>query len=233
MRLTSKQIQHLIRYVENDWFSETERQVRRGLEREARSAASAGIDSFEDVLTATGLEVEDELLLRIYMGLLRSARVLQGRKIDDMEDADLMIQSAGTIIIDRDQNPLDPHILCLRAYNNWGFPKGKAEPGETKEQTATRETLEETGLESDLDWSFTGEQTPSVTYGSGKKKKTASYFMADRLSEKKPCLPVNPELGHPEHDEWKWVPASQLYDIMPKRLGPVIEYIQQSLGDET
>ena len=150
-----------------------------------------------------------------------------------IKDAQDMVQSAGTIIVDRDQDPLDPHILCLRAYNNWGFPKGRADPGEDKKQTASRETLEETGLEADTDWSFTGEQTPSVTYGSGKKKKTASYFMADRLSEKQPYLPVNPELGHPEHDEWKWVPTSRLYNIMPKRLWPVIGYIQQSLGIET
>ena len=150
-----------------------------------------------------------------------------------IEDAQDMIQSAGTIIVDRDQNPSDPHVLCLRAYSNWGFPKGRADPGEDKEQTASRETLEETGLEGGADWSFTGEQTPTVTYGSGKKRKTASYFMADRLSEKQPYLPVNPELGRPEHDEWRWVPASQLYDIMPKRLGPVIEYIQQSLGSQS
>jgi len=149
-----------------------------------------------------------------------------------ISDAQDMIQSAGVIIVDRDQDTSDPYILCLRAYNNWGFPKGRAEPGEDKEQTASRETLEETGLEADIDWSLTGEQAPSVTYGSGKKKKTASYFMADRLSEKQPSLPVNPELGHAEHDEWRWVPASQLYDIMPKRLGPVIKYIQQSLGSQ-
>jgi len=145
-------------------------------------------------------------------------------------DAQDMIQSAGVIIVDREKDTSDPLILCLRAYNNWGFPKGRVEQGETKKQAAVRETLEETGLEEGDDWILTGKETPSITYGSGKKRKTASYFMADRLSERQPYLPINPELGHPEHDEWRWVPASKLYDIIPRRLEPVIEYIHQNLA---
>lgn len=154
-------------------------------------------------------------------------RYLTRKAIDDAQD---MIQSAGVIIVDREKDTSDPLILCLRAYNNWGFPKGRVEQGETKKQAAARETLEETGLKENDDWVLTDEQTPSITYGKGKKKKTASYFMAYRLSERQPYLPVNPELGHPEHDEWRWVPASKLYDIMPRRLGPVIEYIHQNLA---
>lgn len=43
-----------------------------------------------------------------------------------------------------------PHYLLVRAKNQregcHGFPKGHMEPGETEEQTALREILEETGL---------------------------------------------------------------------------------------
>ena len=174
------------------------------------------------------LQITDSHLRSIVRGAIAES-LDSGLPTGDSQD---MIQSAGVIIVDRDIDSSDPHILCLRAYNNWGFPKGKAELGETREQTAARETLEETGLEEDTDWSLNGERTPSITYGSGKKKKTAAYFMADRVSSKSPHLPVSPELGHPEHDEWMWVPASQLQDIMPARLGPVVEYICQSLEVE-
>ena len=91
-----------------------------------------------------------------------------------IEDAQDIIQSAGVIIVDREKDTSDPLILCLRAYNNWGFPKGRVEQGETKKQAAVRETLEETGLKENDAWVLTDEQTPSITYGKGKKKKTAT-----------------------------------------------------------
>ena len=36
-------------------------------------------------------------------------------------------------------------VIHRPKYDDWSFPKGKAEPGETREQTAVREVLEETG----------------------------------------------------------------------------------------
>jgi 8-oxo-dGTP diphosphatase len=45
------------------------------------------------------------------------------------------------------------------AYDDWAFPKGKLEPGETDEQAAVREVREETGLSCLL-----GPELPSTTY---------------------------------------------------------------------
>ena len=59
----------------------------------------------------------------------------------------------------------------------------------------------------------------SCTYGKGKNKKTAYYSIVERVNaEKAPILPVNPALGKPEHDEWRWVKVSELTDILPDRL---------------
>ena len=38
------------------------------------------------------------------------------------------------------------------------------------------------------------------------------------MSKKDPFLPVNPELGKPENDEYRWVKVSELHDLMPNRL---------------
>lgn len=133
-----------------------------------------------------------------------------------------MKQSAGIILLDVTQET--PTVLCLRAYANWDFPKGQLDPGETHQQAALRELEEETGYTSN-DIRMIGallDNPESVSYGSGKNKKTATYFYAvlENLN-KQPYLPINPKLGHPEHDEWRWVPVNELPSLLPKRLNPI------------
>lgn len=58
------------------------------------------------------------------------------------------------------------------AYDDWTFPKGKAGPDETDEETARREVLEETGLACRL-----GAELPSTTYVDLKgRPKTVRYW---------------------------------------------------------
>ena len=140
-----------------------------------------------------------------------------------------MIQSAGIIVID--QSKKEPTVLCVRAYANWDFPKGQVDPGETLIEAAIRELEEETTLTlSDI--ALIGLTAPSVTYGSGKRKKTATYFLADRTSSTVPFLPVNPELGKPENDEYRWVPIKQLGELVSKRLSPVVDYVEGWISDQ-
>ena len=86
-----------------------------------------------------------------------------------------------------------------------------------------RETLEEVTLAHGVDYVDIGIPSVAVTYGSGKKKKTASYFFADRLGLQVPFLPVSEELGKPENDEFRWVSFNSLAGIMPQRLQPVVQ----------
>ena len=139
-----------------------------------------------------------------------------------------MIESAGVVVIDNSSEI--PTVLCVRAYSNWDFPKGHLEEGETHIEAAVRELEEETTL-SLQDIKLNGLKAPAVTYGTGKGKKTATYFLADRTSEKNPFLPVSKELGRPENDEFRWVPYTQLDDLMPARLVPVVTYITDWLGN--
>ena len=55
------------------------------------------------------------------------------------------IVAAGGVVVESDSGRI---LLVHRLrYDDWSFPKGKALPGETIEQTALREVREETGME--------------------------------------------------------------------------------------
>lgn len=135
-----------------------------------------------------------------------------------------MIQSAGVAIADLKlgQNA-EPTVLCVRAYAYWDFPKGHLEEGETHAEAAIREVQEEVSLSHGSDYVLPGELAGAVTYGSGAKRKTATYYIGISTSDTVPFLPVSEELGRPENDEYRWVPLSDLKGLMPSRLESVCD----------
>lgn len=54
--------------------------------------------------------------------------------------------SAGGIVFRRDPSGTARFLLIRDSYDNWGFPKGHLEDGESPASAAHRETGEETGL---------------------------------------------------------------------------------------
>ncbi|HEU4354211.1 MAG TPA: NUDIX hydrolase [Actinomycetota bacterium] len=61
------------------------------------------------------------------------------------------IRAAGGLVVRRDGE--DGRLIAIvhrPKYRDWTFPKGKLQPGESDEQTALREVLEETGLACEL-----------------------------------------------------------------------------------
>ena len=109
-------------------------------------------------------------------------------------------------------------FLILRAYNNWDFPKGGADEGETPLAAATREMKEETGIQQfDFEW---GEKSMDTQIYAGGK--VASYFVA-RVEKQELTLPVSEELGRPEHDEFRWVSYQEARALLPPRLIPILE----------
>lgn len=132
-------------------------------------------------------------------------------------------RAAGAVIFRR--APEGIRLLILRAYRNWDFAKGMIEPGESEQEAAIREAREETGLD---DLSFMhGEvfcETPPYSGG-----KIARYYLAE-TGHAELDLPASPELGRPEHHEWRWVSFEDAKRLMPSRLLPIIQWAEKTLG---
>ena len=116
-------------------------------------------------------------------------------------------------------------LLVLRAYRNWDFPKGLLEPGEAPLDAAIRETAEETGI-GDLVFRWGEDHRETVPYGRGK---VARYYLAE-TKQAAIALPVSPELGRPEHDEWRWVGFDEAAHLLPPRLQPILAWAGERLG---
>jgi 8-oxo-dGTP pyrophosphatase MutT (NUDIX family) len=115
-------------------------------------------------------------------------------------------------------------LLLLRAYNNWDFPKGLVEPGEDPLAAAQREVAEETGL-AEVAYPFGDEFKETLPYAG---RKVARYYLAE-TGESKIELPVSPELGRPEHNEYRWVSFDEAEELLPPRLAAVLEWAKQTI----
>ena len=109
--------------------------------------------------------------------------------------------------------------LLLRAYRNWGFAKGVVEPGEEPLEAARREVREETGLTTlRFRWGEVYCETPP--YGGNK---IARYYLATS-PEGEVRLPINPQLGKAEHDEFRWLDYAAARRMLVPRLQAVLDW---------
>ena len=132
-------------------------------------------------------------------------------------------RAAGAVVFRRGERGI--RILLLRAYKNWDFPKGMVEPGEEDLAAARREVAEETGI-ANLDFPFGDEFKETLPYAANK---VARYYLAETDAEEIE-LPVSPELGRPEHHEYRWVSFDEAEDLLPPRLAVVLEWAKKTLG---
>ncbi len=144
-----------------------------------------------------------------------------------MNPAQTPPNSAGIVVVRRVGGGW--RLLLLRAWRDWDFPKGRIESGETPLAAAVRETAEETGLTGlDFPW---GEVCIEVgPYGT--RRKIARYYLAE-TDQASVRLPVSPELGRPEHHEWRWVNANEATRLLPPRLQPVLAWACERLEQTT
>ena len=130
--------------------------------------------------------------------------------------------SAGVVVVRREAGGW--RLLVLRAYRNWDFPKGTLEPNETPLAAAIRETAEETGI-TGLAFCWGEGYCETVPYSRGK---VARYYLAE-TAQRNITLPPSPELGQPEHHEWRWVLCDEAARLLPARLQPVLAWAKRVL----
>ncbi len=82
------------------------------------------------------------------------------------------IRAAGGIPVREELDVLEVLVVYRAEYDDWTFPKGKLEPGESDEECAVREVEEETGLRCAL-----GAELASTSYTDAKgRPKTVRYW---------------------------------------------------------
>ena len=116
-------------------------------------------------------------------------------------------------------------FLMLRAYRNWDFPKGGVEPGEQPLAAARREVREETAI-GDLRFTWGEDYQETEPYGNNK---VARYYIAETQTAGV-TLPVNPDLGRPEHNEGRWVTLAVARTLGSPRVVAIVEWAAGKLG---
>ncbi len=113
----------------------------------------------------------------------------------------------------------------LRAYHNWDFPKGICEPGESPIDTAVREVCEETSI-TDLEFEWGERFMDTGPYNRGK---IARYYLA-RTNQESVEMGIAPELGRPEHHEFRWINFDKAFDLSAPRVRLVVQWARQIIG---
>ena len=114
----------------------------------------------------------------------------------DPETAD--VKAAGGLVVREDGRVAVAH---RPRYDDWSFPKGKLDKGETWEDAALREVQEEIGMRCTL-----GEELPFTEYRVPRGRKVVRYWR------------MRPESGefspNEEVDEVRWVSPQEAEDLL-------------------
>lgn len=93
------------------------------------------------------------------------------------------ILAAGGVVVDNNATP--PRVLLVHRprYDDWSFPKGKLDSGETVEEAALREVLEETGIRCKIVSKIDTLRYSYQTSKGRRRPKVVHYFLMDPLTD--------------------------------------------------
>lgn len=105
-----------------------------------------------------------------------------------------MVRAAGGVVMRAGGAGLEVLVVHRPRYDDWSLPKGKREPGERDEDTATREVEEETGYRCTL-----GDELATVRYLDRRgRDKQVRFWNMSVIGE----VPWEP---NDEVDERRWI----------------------------
>ena len=128
------------------------------------------------------------------------------------------VQAAGGVVWRRRDDEVQVLLVHRPKYDDWSLPKGKLEPGETHQQAAVREVLEETGLRCER-----GPELFESHYADGKgRPKVVRYWM---MTVRSGSFVVNDEV-----DQVRWLTVSKAARLLSySRDVPVLESFEREL----
>ena len=113
------------------------------------------------------------------------------------------IEAAGGVVMRRGPEETEIVVVHRPRYDDWSFPKGKLDPGETFEEAALREVREETGLTCRL-----GPELAFAHYEDNKgRPKLVRYWLMAVIDD--PGFEPNDEV-----DELRWLTPAEATDLL-------------------
>jgi 8-oxo-dGTP diphosphatase len=113
------------------------------------------------------------------------------------------IEAAGGIVARDVDDATEVAVVHRPRYDDWSFPKGKLDPGETFEDAALREVREETGLVCKL-----GAELASARYEDNKgRPKVVRYWLMQVVDD--PGFEPNDEV-----DELRWLSPDAARELL-------------------
>ena len=85
-------------------------------------------------------------------------------------------RSCGAVVFRKNDGKIEYLLIKNKRSTNWGFPKGHIEKGESEQETAVREVLEETGAQIKLLPDFSSKSQYLIQ---GKIEKAVTIFLAE------------------------------------------------------
>lgn len=118
----------------------------------------------------------------------------------DPEEAE--VKASGGLVWRRGERGIEVVLVHRPRYDDWAFPKGKLDKGESWEDGALREVEEETGLRCRL-----GHELSHTSYRDPKgRAKVVRYWMMEPLDGE--FVPSN------EVDEMRWLPVGDAQRLL-------------------
>jgi bis(5'-nucleosidyl)-tetraphosphatase len=117
-------------------------------------------------------------------------------------------------------------LLALRTFESWDFPRAPVPEGEDPLNVALEETRTATGLDDlELNW---GSEAFRETLASEDGSVSRYYLAQSKTSDV--ALRVPPGDGGQEDFEFRWVTLEEAEDILPPRLGIIVDWAAGQLA---